>query len=270
MKDTGSTIILVDFNQSTDTTEHFVNSRKESGRDFHLVSFADDISVEETKERLEHFSNKLELTPKSLVVKEGGLEENIEDVVAKIDATALVFTLNPEAKGGFFSSPRSLKLISSLNIVFVVLQHGAKIGPIQKIALPLELSSESKQKFEPALILAEDNQASLDVFLPKFNDEFQESAVSRNILWAERYLKDKNVDYTFNKATEQKHFEEQFIEFVNNGESDVIVILNYGDNFLSALFKSTEFKILQNKYKVPVMIMNYKATYRSKVPVLGQ
>jgi hypothetical protein len=270
MKDTGTTIILVDFNQSVDTTKRFIESRKDSGRKFCLVSFADNFSEEEISVKLDEFTSDFSGINFENIVRTGNLEDEIEKVVDETKASALVFTLNPGGKRGFFTSPRSLKLISSLNLVFVVLQHGAKLGEIKKIAMPLELTNESKQKFEPALILAQDNNAAIDIFLPMFKDEYHQSAVNRNILWSERYLKDKNIQYTFNKATAKKDFEGQFIEFLDNDEADLVVILNYGDTFLSSLFRSTEFQIIENKYKVPVMIMNHKATYRSKIPSLGQ
>ncbi len=262
--DTGNTIILVDFNQSTETSKRFVNYRLSSGRKFYLVSFADNFSEEETQKRLNDFASELDGEVAGTVVKVG-------KVVEEVDASALVFTLNPDSKKGFFKSPRSLKLISSLNLVFVVLQHGCRIEPIKKIAMPLELSKESKQKFEPALALAEDMEAELKIYLPTFKDEYHQKAVSRNMLWTERYLKDKKIDFSFERATEQKHFEDQFIEYIDQQDADVVVILNYGDSMFSGIFgNSTEYQILTNKYKIPVMIMNYQSTYRSKVPVLGQ
>ncbi|MCB0477995.1 MAG: universal stress protein [Crocinitomicaceae bacterium] len=269
-KDTGNTIVLVDFNQSTETTLSYVNMRIKSGRNFYLVSFADNFSEEELKSKLDEFESRLDKNVAGKIIKKGGLEDNIETVVEEVGASAVIFTLNPDGKKGFFSSPRSLKLISSLNVVFVVLQHGSKIADIQTIAMPLELSNESKQKFEPAVIMAQDLEAELKIFLPKFKDEYQQNAVNRNVIWAKSYLKDKNVRYSFEKAEDRKNFEDQFIEYVNDHNADVVVILNYGDTIFSGVFgNSTEYKILTNKYKVPVMIMNYQTTYRSKVPITG-
>lgn len=269
--DSGNTVVLIDFNQATETTKRYVNSRINSGRNFYLVSFADNLSQKETHEKLQSFAEELDGEVTGLIVKDGLLEDGIESVVAEADATALVFTLNPDSKKGFFKSPRSLKLISSLNLVFVVLQHGSKIGPIKNIAMPLELSKESKQKFDPALVMASDLNAELKIFLPKFNDEDSQKAVSRNMLWTERYMKDKEVAFSFGKAEEKKHFEEQFIDYLSEVDADVAVVLNYGDTMFSGVFGgSSEYQILTNKYKVPVMIMNYRSTYRSKVPILGQ
>lgn len=270
-KDTGNSIVLVDFNQSVETTLAYVNLRIKSGRSFYLVSFADNFSEEEVEEKLNDFESRLDAPAAGKIIRKGGLEDNIEDVVEELNASAIIFTLNPDGKKGFFRSPRSLKLISSLDVVFVVLQHGSKIADIETIAVPLELSNESKQKFEPAVIMAQDLNAELKIFVPKFKDEFQQKAVQRNMIWADRYLKDKNIRYSFQKAEDRKDFEDQFIEYVDNQSADVVVILNYGDTIMSGIFgNSTEYKILTNKYKVPVMIMNYQTTYRSKVPIMGQ
>ena len=272
MKDSNTTIILVDFNQATDTTLRFLETRKGSNRNFYLLSFTDSDKKENTEEKLKAFKAKVieGVNIIDSIVKEGKLEDSIEEVVSEVNATAIVFLLNPDAKKGFFSSPRSLKLISSMNMVFVVLQHGAKLEKYSKIAMPLELTSESKQKIEPAITLAQDTKSELSIFLPKFKDEYQGSAVDRNIIWSKRYLKDKNIDYNFTIAQEERNFEEQFIDFIDTSGAGVVVILNYSDNFLSGLFKSVELKVLQNKYKVPVLIMNHKSTYRSSIPVLGQ
>ncbi|MEZ4937299.1 MAG: hypothetical protein R2799_06865 [Crocinitomicaceae bacterium] len=270
-KDTGNTIVLVDFNQSIETTLNYVNMRLQSGRNFYLVSFADNFSEDEIKTKLEEFESRLDGKVAGHVIKTGNLEDNIEKAVEEINASAIIFTLNPDGKKGFFSSPRSLKLISSLNVVFIVLQHGSKIANIKTIAVPLELSNESKQKFEPAVTMAQDLEAELKIFIPKFKDEYQQNAVNRNVVWAKSYLKDKNINYSFERAEDRKNFEDQFIEYVNHQSADVVVILNYGDTIFSGIFgNSTEYKILTNKYKVPVMIMNYQTTYRSKVPIMGQ
>lgn len=269
-KDTGVSIILVDFNQPIETTQKWVEYRADSGRAFHLVSFADNFSVEEGESKMKDFLAGIDAGVAGTHIYEGKLEDSIEDIVEELNASAIIFTLNPNGKRRFFSGPRSLKLISSLEVVFVVLQHGAKIGEVKKIALPLELTKESKQKFLPAAAVAEDLEAELDIYVPIFKDDHSNSAVSRNMLWVDRYLKDSGVKHTFNKATHHKDFEEQFINFIDNNESDMVIILNYGDSFLSSLFGSSEMEILENGAKAPVMIMNYKSTYRSKVPVLGQ
>ena len=150
----------------------------------------------------------------------------------------------------------AMKVISESDIPFVVVQkkdlreHG-----FRKIVMPLDLSKESLQSLKTATAVAKDFKSDVHIFVQKINDAFLQNRVKRNVVVAQKYLKENNIGYAVKVAAGKENFGKEVLEYAASIDADLISIVNDNDTLLK-LFGGFEQQIIANDAHIPALIMN--------------
>lgn len=213
-----------------------------------IVKNKDDVS------KIKEEFNKLDLGFETHV-RVGSIYKDISDFATEIEADLVLMGVNPSKS--FFTSP-AMKVIRNSEIPFITLQEETEVKGIDNILLPLDLSNETKQKLEMATNIAKIFNSRIILFIPNEKDEFFVKKLNRNLAFVSNFLKAKNVNFkTIISDSNGKYFVKDIIDF--SEKVDLISIINLQENSLfGVLGDSYEQKIISNKNRKPVLILNPK------------
>ena len=106
---------------------------------------------------------------------------------------------------------------------------------------------------------------------PGETDEFYKNQLERNIMFAETFLRDREIPYEV-EITEGKTdgFVKGILKYSAAIEADLICIMNFHDNgFLSLFNQSYEQQLITNDAQIPVLCVNPVDTYIADRPMFA-
>ncbi len=151
----------------------------------------------------------------------------------------------------------ALKVVTNSSVPFIIVQERAvKPSGYDSIVVPMDLHKETKQKLSIVANLAKYFNSKVHVVTPDENDEFLRHQVESNIVFAERFFKDRSIEMT-SAIVSSSSFDREVIKYAVSVEADLIAIMNlYKNSFLSAITANYEQNIITNDALIPTLIVN--------------
>jgi len=189
----------------------------------------------------------------------------IGDIFSDIGATAeeldaRVIIMGTHGMNGLqklFGS-NALKVITNSKIPFIITQDKIPVdNEINDIVVPIDLGTEDKQILISVIRSSHAFKAKVHLFVNKRQDEFHENAISRNLAFSRKYLRDHDVNFTVSHTNEMDNFDRELVRFSQNIGADLIAIINHNESGFSNLL-GTNFDqgVITNDAKIPVLITN--------------
>lgn len=231
----------------------------------HVVKEDKDIKRAEEKLKVEVSRLSIEHSiPVEYVILEGTIFSQISKYTADNDDLAMVVmgTHGLKGKQKYFGS-YALRVIVGSPIPFVVVQDPPdNMDKVNSIVFPIDFKSENKEKLQWAIYMGKYFNAKIHLFKSPITDKSLAKKVNVNLNFAIRFLIQNNLDYEIHTSTKRGNFTKAMVDFAHEIGSDMLMITTTKHiTYLDYLFGAPEQYIMANPYRIPVLVVNPKASF---------
>ncbi len=187
----------------------------------------------------------------------GNIFDDIGDFASEISAE-LIFMGTHGAHGWqHITGSHALKVVTSSTVPFIIIQDGnISDNGYDDIVVPLDLHKETKQKLTIVANMAKYFNSRVHVIIPDEKDEFLMHTVKANIIFANKFFVERDIEVTTEIAA-SKDFDAEVIKFAEKTNADLIAIMNLQKNqMFGSITGKHEQVMITNPAKVPVLIVN--------------
>ncbi len=258
-------IVPFDFTEVAESAiEHAMITAQVIGADVHLLHVVSKKeAISEAKIKLASTVEKALATTSSQDVtivshvRVGNIFDDIADFALEIGAE-LIFMGTHGAHGWqHITGSHALKVVTNSPTPFVIVQE-TRINDsgYDDIIVPLDLHKETKQKLTLVANMAKYFNSRVHVVIPDETDEFLQHTVKANIIFANKFFGERNIEVTTTLAP-SKDFDKEVVEHAVKVNADLIAIMNIQKNQLLGVFGSShEQYMITNEAKIPVLVVN--------------
>ncbi|MBX7093733.1 MAG: universal stress protein [Flavobacteriales bacterium] len=257
-----SYLVPHDFTSAADSaTRHAIQIARQTKGIVHLLHVTkSDSEKAEANRKFAEVIPKLQLSigdPKvETHVKTGSIFTDI-GTMAKSLGCSLVVMGTHGAKGmqkvfGSFA----IKVITSTEIPFVIVQDSTPVDNIKKIVAAIDLTSESLQVLNDAANLALDFNAELVILAPNETDAVLRKKISIYIDVIKKQMEKRNVNHLIEFIPKSKNAT-GILEYGKKAKADMYAIAYFSDSLLPQ-FDTFAQSMITNEQKVPCLIINSK------------
>ncbi len=202
--------------------------------------------------------------PVESVVLEGTIFSEISKyTTGKDDITMVIMgTHGIKGKQKYFGS-YALRVIVGSPVPFIVVQEKPlNMERFANIVFPIDFKSENKEKLQWAIFLGKYFNSKVHLFKSPVTDKSLAKKVNVNLNFAIRFLIQNNLDYEIHTAGKTGSFIKEMLAFSKEIKADMILITTTKHiTFLDYLFGAPEQYIMANISRIPIMVVNPKATF---------
>jgi nucleotide-binding universal stress UspA family protein len=253
MKDSNIILVPTDFSAVAEcATNHAIKiatTLKGEIALLHVISKEKELDF--AKERLQRIADEImgkhniKATP---IARIGNIFEDIGEVAAEISAKLIIMGTHGMKGLQFITGSHALKVITSSQVPFIVVQEKPIKHGYSDIVLPMDLSKDTKQKLALTVMMAKNFKSTVHVIIPSEDDEFLLNTINRNLSFTKKNLEENGITYTV-KTAEGGNFTKQIIKYAVSIDADLIAIMNEEAG-------SDEQAIIANEPQIPVLCMN--------------
>ena len=224
-----------------------------SGGEFH--------SIEERTEELERLSKKYSKIDEVEIghsIIEGSIYETIAEVASNMNAALIIMGTHGVKGLQKISGSKALKVITSADRPFVVIDKNAKsCDNYQNILLPIDYAFESKQKIAWALELNKRFNSVCHLLVKHEKGELDQ-AVKNNVMYVERELNLVDANFKIHHVDSDANFTEETIQYSLKNKIDLILLMVSLDTSFTVWLSGGPYeqKIIANGEGFPVMVLN--------------
>jgi len=190
-------------------------------------------------------------------VEAGNIFSDIAKVAKEVHASLIIMgTHGAKGMQKVFGS-FAIKVITSAESPFVIVQDKTVTDDIKKIVFPINLNSESLQISKVAGVLATDFKAEIHLVAPK---EKMLDLTQKLIIYSELVKKELaklNVVVHTKVLEKSKAFHYVVLDYAKSINADMIAITYHSESMLPQ-FDPFAQTIITNEQKIPVLIINGK------------
>ncbi len=223
--------------------------------------------IDSAKNRLGEITRKFEAEFKIKVGYEV-LTGNIFEVISKYttdnkDISMVVMgTHGLDGAQKFFGSYALRVIIGSPVPYLVVQDEPVNMDRFSNIVFPIDFKSENKEKLQWAIFLGKYFNSKVHLFKSPILDKSLAKKINTNLNFAIRFLIQNNLDYEIHTALKSSSFSKEMLSFSQEIKADLLLITTTKHiTFLDYLFGAPEQYIIANSFKIPVMVVNPKASF---------
>ncbi len=190
-------------------------------------------------------------------IEEGNIFEDISKM-AKAEKASLVIMGTHGAKGmqkvmGSFA----IKVITSSNIPFMVVQKKGPVKGPQRIVLPVDLTKESLQVIHVAAGLANEFGAEVHVVSTKHTDPIKAKKIKTHLTLVYKKLKEKKIAAEVVLLEKSGAFYNNVLDYSKKVDADMIAVAYHTDSMLPQ-FDAYGQALITNEEEMPVLMVNSK------------
>ena len=154
-----------------------------------------------------------------------------------------------------------LKLVRKSRIPFLLIQDKTPhISQFENIVLPIDFLQQTKEKALWASYFYSYNKSTIHVIQTRYKDEYYRLHAQNNMKFVERMYANLNVLYQKEMIENSNHkLDIESIEYAAKIDAGLVVIMTTLDyNIDDVLFGPPESKLIQNKFKIPILCLNQR------------
>lgn len=187
----------------------------------------------------------------------GNIFDDIGDFASEIGAELIIMGTHGAHGWQHITGSHALKVVTSSSVPFIIVQNDEiSENGYDDIVVPLDLHKETKQKLTIVANMAKYFKSRVHVIIPDETDEFLLTTVKANIIFANKFFAERNIQVTTEIAS-SRDFDAEVIKFAEKTKADLIAIMNLQKNQLFASFTGKHEQVMiTNSAKIPVLIVN--------------
>jgi nucleotide-binding universal stress UspA family protein len=223
----------------------------------HIVE--DESKIGEAKAKLEQIiaaKTRQEGDPEiTCVVSIGTIFEDIGRIAEEEDARLIVMgTHGSKGMQKLFGS-YAIKVITSCDVPFMVVQENLQINSIQKIICPIDLSKESLQIINYAADLALMFDAEVHIVGEKQTDARLAQQIKIRIALVKKEYEEKQVKNQINLLSGNKSFHTKVVNYGKEVNADMFALAYHTESLLPQFDRFAQ-TLITNDLKLPCLILN--------------
>lgn len=204
----------------------------------------------------DHSNEKYGVKPLSKVI-EGSIFHAIGEYTKTEDVKLVVMGTHGIRGMQKITGSWALKVISSSEVPFIVVQDMPRVETYDKIVFPVNFKAENKEKLIWAIYLAKYFNSKIYLFKPPVDDGYYLTKVNNNLLFAKKHLTHYGVEFELETALKASKFEDEMLEYAQKIEAELVLIMTTkGIGLGDYIFGASEQYIIANSAKVPIMCVN--------------
>jgi len=224
----------------------------------HVVEKRSEISKAEKK--LEELIEKTENQNNVEIVQHtriGNIFDDIGDFASETGAELIIMGTHGAHGWQHITGSHALKVVTSSEVPFIIVQNDEITdNGYDDIVVPLDLHKETKQKLTIVANMAKYFKSRVHVIIPDETDEFLLTTVKANIIFANKFFAERNIEVT-TQIADSKDFDSEVIRLADKANADLIAIMNLQKNqMFGSITGKHEQVMITNSAKVPVLIVN--------------
>lgn len=220
------------------------------------------LSIKDINDKLQILANDIHRksgVKATYEMEEGSIFTTIPEYAEKSKARLVVMGTSGIQGMQHITGAHVLKIAENSTAPDIIVQtrpirpHGYKT-----IVMPMDSTKESKQKTTQAAAIAQLFQGTVHLFVAHESDEFLSKAVGANVTYAERMLKNHNINCAIDyEDPKGKGYVKQILAYADKVEADLMVIMTGEDRGLFDIITgSDEENIVNNKSQIPVLCID--------------
>jgi nucleotide-binding universal stress UspA family protein len=161
---------------------------------------------------------------------------------------------------------KALKVIAGSNTPFIVVKaKPSESVKISNVVFPIDFKSENKEKLQWAISIGKNFHSKVHLFKYPVSDSDLQKKVNTNLNFAIRFLKQNDIEYEIQTATQKGNFANATIRFAKKVNADLIIVVTTKHiSIFDYMFGADEQEIIDNSAKIPVMCVNPRAGFAGK------
>ena len=237
---------------------HLGNRIETEIRILHIVSDRSKASAASAKidEHVSQFDvpEHVEITK---VVKEGSIFEDIAKI-SKVNAAQLIIMGTHGEKGlqKLFGS-HAMKVVTSTEIPFMVVQKNTNPKPVKNIVVPIDLAKESLQIIKPVGDLAAIYGADIHVVGEKQKDELLSQQMKNRIQIVKQQYDDRELNCHVAFFNEGGSYSKKVIDYSKENNVDMIAVAYHTEAIIASFDKFVQ-NLITNPLDIPCLVINSK------------
>ena len=190
-------------------------------------------------------------------IRIGNIFDDIGDFASETRAELIIMGTHGAHGWQHIAGSHALKVVTSSSVPFIIIQNdNISEQGYDDIVVPLDLHKETKQKLTIVANMAKYFNSRVHVIIPDETDEFLMHTVKANIIFANKFFAERDIEVTTEIAA-SKDFDAEVIKFAEKTNADLIAIMNIQKNQLfGSITGKHEQVMITNSAKVPVLIVN--------------
>ncbi|HBX49822.1 MAG: hypothetical protein A2275_06745 [Bacteroidetes bacterium RIFOXYA12_FULL_35_11] len=205
---------------------------------------------------------KYNIKPRVLAVV-GSIFTTISEVASEINSNLVIMGTHGIKGMQKLTGSWALKVIVGSKVPFVVVQSPPKEHVFKTIIVPFDHKMEGKEKLAWVGYLAKYYKSEILLFKTGTSDELLMKKANNNIIFAKKFLEEKDITYKIFTAEGKKSFPDETLEFSQKNDGDLLLIMTTKDiGFKDYVLGATEQEIIANDAKIPVMCINPREDIR--------
>ena len=228
-------------------------------RILHLA--ASKAAINTASAKIDSLIDSIEIPPGATITKqvqEGNIFEDIGRISTKAGAQLII--MGTHGKQGFqklFGS-HAMKVITSCDIPFLIVQKNTEIKDLSKIVVPINLTKESLQIVNLAGDIANIYGATVHVVGSKQNDELLNQQMKNRILIVKNQYEERSVPCHVEFLKDGGgSYSKKIMDYVKKHSVDLIAIAYYSESLLPQLDTFAQ-NLITNNERLPCLVLNSK------------
>jgi nucleotide-binding universal stress UspA family protein len=150
----------------------------------------------------------------------------------------------------------AMKVITSAECAFIVVQKETEVKPLQSIVVPIDLTKESLQIVNIAGDIAGIFNAAVHVIAEKQTDPILNTRIQNRISIVKKQYEERNLEPKIS-LVKNRSFDKRILNFSKENAIDMIAFAYHTESLLPQ-FDTFAPNLITNKMKLPVMVINSK------------
>lgn len=191
------------------------------------------------------------------IAREGSIFTMIPEIAAEVGAS--IITMGTHGKVGVqkLVGSYALKVIEKSPVPVIVVQKRDFRGGYRNIILPIDDTSESKQKVKWAIHIARKFNSAVNIFAMYSSEAGRMARIKGNFNQIRKFFDQNGIKHTSKICENKGTFPKNVLSYAKEIDADVIMIMTNPDKLMPSFMVSKwEEQILFNDNHIPVMAIN--------------
>ena len=216
-------------------------------------NYVRNLATQKLEDLCEKHQAKLTNTKITSMIMQGKVAPILATEAEKVNASMIVIGTN--GASGFekyWMGSTAVRIVQEATCPVLSIREGFNFHKkLERILVPLNMSTNSRQKLPVAVKMAKAFDAQINI-LGQYENNTQAQTVGIYIKQAEAFLEKQNIPYT-TEFMQSKNLADDVLSYAETINSDLIVISTEQDNVLSSLFIGTNAQQLVHHSLVPIL-----------------
>lgn len=221
--------------------------------------------IAQAQKKLHEALEKFEVNPNVNlipIVRVGSIFESIAKTAIEDEAQLIIMGTHGNVGMQKFLGSHAMKVITSTNIPFLIVQKNTVPKQVQNIIVPIDMTRESLQIVNLAGDIARIYDAEVHVVAEKQNDEIFLQKMKNRILIVKNQFEERNIKSQLYLLESGGSYSKKVLQYCKENDGDFIAIA-YHNEALLPQFNTYAQNLIMNDMKLPCLIINSKEAANS-------